>query len=115
MTLQSSNLMFQDLATGILTNVQAIYYTVPSGYRVLFKTYNFVNGTGGGLTVTLNVVRGGVQAAVIPQASAIAANGQVKGSADLTLKAGDTIQSFASAAASIGFMFDGIIQKVKEV
>lgn len=98
-----------------LPNAIAIQYTCPANMSVIVRHVVFNNSTAGPITVTAEIVPNGGStgaAAQILNAYSIAANTAYTSPefSGVVLNSGDTIQCFASAAASISVNASGIQQ-----
>jgi len=98
-----------------LPNAVAAQYTCPASTQIIVRHVVFSNTTGGAITVKGYVVPSGgsvTDAAVVLPTTSIAANTPYVSPefSGVVLKAGDTIQCFASAATSISMNASGIQQ-----
>lgn len=90
-------------------------YTCPASQMVLVKHVVFTNHTSGSINVTAYIVPAGGSASAAAQilsAFAIAGNTAYTSPefCGIVLKTGDSIQCFASSAASVGMNANGIVQ-----
>jgi hypothetical protein len=98
-----------------LPNAVAAQYTCPTNSLVIVRHVVFTNTTAGAITVTAEIVPNGGStgaAAQILSALSIAGNTAYVSPefSGVVLNAGDTIQCFASGAASISMNASGIQQ-----
>lgn len=98
-----------------LPGAAAVQYTAPANSKVIIRHAVFVNTTAGAITVTAYIIPTGgsvTDAGKIEDATSIAAHTAFTSPnlAGIVLNAGDTLQCFASAAASISLNASGILQ-----
>jgi hypothetical protein len=90
----------------LLAAAAATVYTVPTGRVAVIRNIHVVNPTAGDLTFTMSI---GADAAATRIFSAQMANAEDSWDsfAPFVLTAGETIQAYASAAASLTLTIDG--------
>lgn len=98
-----------------LPNAVSIRYTCPANTRIVIRHAVYTNTTAGAITVTAYVVPSGgsvADATTVISAQSIAGHAAYVSPelSGIVLNAGDTLQDFASAAASISLNASGIAQ-----
>jgi hypothetical protein len=90
----------------LLTDAAATVYTVPAGRVAVVRNIHVVNGTAGDLTFTASI---GADAAAsrIFDGETVSAETTYDCFAPFVLSAGETLQAYASAAASLVLTIDG--------